>query len=251
MGQVASALMSGGLRTSAEAFAPRGNAPALVTAVNKAIGGLKARRAEGGLSAIVARRLLDHCPQSPQAFLFARAAASRADTCRHGNAQRRTARPASRARGRNLARSADRGGGAGKAGTRVWGRGSQGDRPADAMAGGAAADRAGWGGIQISSLSGEPARTAGAPRCPAKIGLETGRAFREREIGERVEEICRRSVQVGDRKLALLEHSREFSLVPWRPVLEKQVGHEISGVVRRSGVSWSLGCVRAGSEIGF
>ncbi|HEY0013245.1 MAG TPA: DUF3363 domain-containing protein [Allosphingosinicella sp.] len=55
----------------------------------------------------------------------------------------------------------------------------------------------------------------------AKIGRESGRAFREHGIGDHVQGICRGPVQVGDRKFALVEHSREFSLVPWRPVLER------------------------------
>jgi type IV secretory pathway VirD2 relaxase len=85
----------------------------------------------------------------------------------------------------------------------------------------------------------------------AKIGRESGRAFREQEIGDYVEGICRGPVQVGDRKFALLEHSLEFSLVPWRPVLERQVGREVSGVVRSGGISWTIGRERSGPQIGF
>lgn len=85
----------------------------------------------------------------------------------------------------------------------------------------------------------------------ARIGRESGRAFREHGVGDRVEGICRGPVQIGDRKFALLEHSREFSLVPWRPVLERQIGREISGVVRGSGISWTIGRERAGPEISF
>ena len=48
----------------------------------------------------------------------------------------------------------------------------------------------------------------------AKIGRESGRAFREHGIGDHVQGICRGPVQVGDRKFALVEHSLEFSLVP-------------------------------------
>jgi hypothetical protein len=48
-------------------------------------------------------------------------------------------------------------------------------------------------------------------------------------------------VQVGDRKFALVEHSLEFSLVSWRPVLERQIGREISRVVRGGWISWTIG----------
>jgi len=85
----------------------------------------------------------------------------------------------------------------------------------------------------------------------AKIGRESGRAFREHEIGDHVQGICRGTVQVGDRKFALVEHSLEFSLVPWRPVFERQIGREISGVVRRGGISWTIGRERQGPSIGM
>ncbi len=85
----------------------------------------------------------------------------------------------------------------------------------------------------------------------AKIGRESGRAFREHGIGHHVQGICRGPVQVGDRKFALVEHSLEFSLVPWRPVLERQIGREISGVVRGGGISWTIGRERSGPSIGM
>jgi type IV secretory pathway VirD2 relaxase len=85
----------------------------------------------------------------------------------------------------------------------------------------------------------------------AKIGRESGRAFRQHELGEHVKGICRGPVQVGDRKFALVEHSLEFSLVPWRPVLERQIGREISGVVGGGGISWTIGRERQGPSIGM
>jgi type IV secretory pathway VirD2 relaxase len=85
----------------------------------------------------------------------------------------------------------------------------------------------------------------------AKIGRDSGRAFREHHLGDHVEGICRGPVQVGDRKFALVEHSLEFSLVPWRPVLERQNGREISGVVRGGGISWTIGRERQGPNIGM
>ncbi|HEV2747051.1 MAG TPA: DUF3363 domain-containing protein [Allosphingosinicella sp.] len=85
----------------------------------------------------------------------------------------------------------------------------------------------------------------------SKIGRDSGRAFREHEIGDHVEGICRGPVRVGDRKFALVERSLEFSLVPWRPVLEQQIGREISGVLRGGGISWTIGRERQGPSIGM
>src|ERR1700730_13620087 len=40
-----------------------------------------------------------------------------------------------------------------------------------------------------------------------------------------------------------------FSLVPWRPVLENQVGREVRGLMRGGDISWELGRQR-GIDIG-
>ncbi|MGF7204224.1 hypothetical protein GGQ82_003305 [Sphingobium olei] len=55
---------------------------------------------------------------------------------------------------------------------------------------------------------------------------------------------------MGDRRYALIEHSREFSLVPWRPVLERAVGKSVSGIMRSEGISWTMGGRARGLGIG-
>tara|TARA_R110000782_G_scaffold79115_4_gene157435 strand:- start:32166 stop:32348 length:183 start_codon:yes stop_codon:yes gene_type:complete len=59
-----------------------------------------------------------------------------------------------------------------------------------------------------------------------------------------------RSVTVGDRRYGLIAMSREFSLVPWRPVLERGLGKHVSGIARDEGISWTIGRQR-GLEIGM
>ncbi|WP_188768577.1 DUF3363 domain-containing protein [Novosphingobium endophyticum] len=44
--------------------------------------------------------------------------------------------------------------------------------------------------------------------------------------------------------------SREFALVSWRPVLERQIGREVSGIERAGTISWRFGRGRSGPEIG-
>ena len=52
-------------------------------------------------------------------------------------------------------------------------------------------------------------------------------------------------------QLALIEKARDFTLVPWRPELEKYIGRSVSGLMRESGsISWSLGRSR-GPSIGM
>ena len=42
-------------------------------------------------------------------------------------------------------------------------------------------------------------------------------------------------------KYVLVENAREFTLVPWRPVIEKELGHTVSGLMRGDGISWEIG----------
>ena len=73
--------------------------------------------------------------------------------------------------------------------------------------------------------------------------------FREAAEGARVEGIYRRSVDLVSGRFALIERSRDFTLVPWRPALEKQVGKSVSGWMRGDGISWSVGRGRTGPGI--
>ena len=50
-------------------------------------------------------------------------------------------------------------------------------------------------------------------------------------------------------RFALVEKSREFTLVPWRPVLERQLGKQAGGIMRTDGISWRIGRGRSGPEI--
>jgi len=50
-------------------------------------------------------------------------------------------------------------------------------------------------------------------------------------------------------RYALVEKSREFTLVPWRPVLERQIGKPVSGIMRGDGISWTFGRGRGGPSI--
>jgi Protein of unknown function (DUF3363) len=49
------------------------------------------------------------------------------------------------------------------------------------------------------------------------------------------------AAQLSSGKLAIVEKSHEFTLVPWRPVIDRQLGREVSGIVQGGSVSWQLG----------
>lgn len=86
-------------------------------------------------------------------------------------------------------------------------------------------------------------------RIAGQLSRELGASFVEAEPGLPIEGTYRRSVQVGMMRMAVIESSREFTLVPWRPVLERQIGKEVSGMMRGREVSWAFGRRRSGPEI--
>jgi hypothetical protein len=83
-----------------------------------------------------------------------------------------------------------------------------------------------------------------------QLSRELGLEFATPAKGAPVEGVYRRAVAVGDTKYALIEKSREFVLVPWRPALERAVGKQVSGIIREGGISWTIGRGRSGPEIG-
>lgn len=45
-------------------------------------------------------------------------------------------------------------------------------------------------------------------------------------------EVFTGTTQLVSGKYALIENTSEFTLVPWRPVMDERLGRQISGVVR-------------------
>lgn len=79
-------------------------------------------------------------------------------------------------------------------------------------------------------------------RTVARLGQELGLDYAESIPGEKIEGICRRQVRIAGKSYALIEKAHEFTLVPWRPVLERAIGKPVSGIVRETGsISWTLG----------
>jgi len=61
---------------------------------------------------------------------------------------------------------------------------------------------------------------------------------------KRVEGIYRRRLDLASGRYALIERARDFTLVPWRPVLDRNLGKSVAGVVRGGSISWGLGLQR-------
>jgi hypothetical protein len=86
-------------------------------------------------------------------------------------------------------------------------------------------------------------------RVAGQLSRELGAPYVEAESGLPIEGAYWRSVHVGMMRMAVIENSREFTLVPWRAVLERQIGKEVSGIMRGREVSWTFGRQRSGPEI--
>jgi len=82
-----------------------------------------------------------------------------------------------------------------------------------------------------------------------QLSEELDLPFAEVHSGEHVEGIFRRSLDLVSGKFAVVERSRDFTLVPWRPALERSLGRPVSGIVRGDGVSWTIGRQRGGPSI--
>lgn len=82
-----------------------------------------------------------------------------------------------------------------------------------------------------------------------RLSNELGKPFTEPLDGERIEGVYRQPVRLASGKFAVIEKSREFTLVPWRAVLERRRGQALSGGVRGSSVSFDFGKKR-GAGIG-
>ncbi len=82
-----------------------------------------------------------------------------------------------------------------------------------------------------------------------RLAGELGKPFVEARTDSFVEGRLAKRVDLVGGRFALVEQSREFTLVPWRPVLERQLGNKVSGLMRSDGVNWRFGRGRSGLEI--
>lgn len=86
-------------------------------------------------------------------------------------------------------------------------------------------------------------------RVGGQLSEQLGLAYVEARTGETVEGTLSRSVELASGKYAVIENSRDFTLVPWRPVLERHIGKQVSGIMRDDGISWTIGRQRGGPSV--
>ena len=81
------------------------------------------------------------------------------------------------------------------------------------------------------------------------LGKELGKRFAPINVGERVEGVIGRRLELENGPYAVVERARDFTLVPWRDVLERHVGKVASGIMRAGGIEWEFGRRRSGPQI--
>ncbi|MDX8437665.1 relaxase/mobilization nuclease RlxS [Mesorhizobium abyssinicae] len=86
-------------------------------------------------------------------------------------------------------------------------------------------------------------------RVAGQLSDELGLSYFEAKPGDRLEGKVVRLVELASGKYAVVEKSREFTLVPWRPVLDRHVGKEVSGIMSGEGISWTIGRQRSGPTV--
>ncbi|WP_051531659.1 DUF3363 domain-containing protein [Sphingomonas sp. URHD0057] len=78
-------------------------------------------------------------------------------------------------------------------------------------------------------------------RVAAAIARDTGLDFQPAHRGARVEGIVRRRVDLASGRFAMIDDGRGFALVPWKPVLERAIGRQVSGRIGSGGaISWTI-----------
>src|SRR5262249_30820782 len=78
-------------------------------------------------------------------------------------------------------------------------------------------------------------------RVGRQFSAERGLAFRPIREGQPVRGKLVGLAQLASGGFAMIDDELGFSLVPWQPVLEKEIGRQVIGVMRGGDISWQLG----------
>ena len=127
---------------------------------------------------------------------------------------------------------------------RLTGKGFGQDTAAARSARRAFLEREGWLGEDGQLKPGMRDRLAAEELKSAANGIEGKGAFLKLEDGMAISGVYERPVDLAQGRFALVACAKEFTLVPWRPELERYRGAEISVKARAGGIDWSVGRAR-------
>lgn len=83
----------------------------------------------------------------------------------------------------------------------------------------------------------------------ARLTQQVGKPFESARNGDRIAGVIARRVDLESGSYVLVVRSRDFTLVPWRDVLERNIGKSASGIMRAAGIDWQFGRGRLGPTI--
>lgn len=78
-------------------------------------------------------------------------------------------------------------------------------------------------------------------RVGGEMAAARGTSYRTMADGEKMRGTLKEKVRLASGTYALVENAQEFVLVPWKPVIEKRLGQELTGVMRAGAIDWQLG----------
>lgn len=79
-----------------------------------------------------------------------------------------------------------------------------------------------------------------------RLSQDLGKRHAPLVLGDQIEGVYSRPIDLPAGRFALIERAKEFTLVPWREVLEQRRGLEVAGIIRTNGVNWQIGRSRGG-----
>jgi type IV secretory pathway VirD2 relaxase len=96
------------------------------------------------------------------------------------------------------------------------------------------------GETRLSAAALDELRGRELRRVGAGLEEELGRPYAPARPGQRIEGVLAGARETTIGKVAVIERALDFTLVPWRDVLEDHIGKRISGGLSVDGVSWDL-----------
>jgi hypothetical protein len=76
----------------------------------------------------------------------------------------------------------------------------------------------------------------------ARLAAELNRPYRPAEGGSQISGVYQRRLSLSSGRFAMLDDGLGFSLVPWSPSLERQLGRHVAGIARSDGrIDWTFG----------
>jgi hypothetical protein len=72
----------------------------------------------------------------------------------------------------------------------------------------------------------------------AHITESAGQVYHPASDGEPVAGIYRKRLDLASGRFAMIDGGLGFTLVPWTPSLERNLGREVSGIVRDNRIEW-------------